>query len=68
MINVTCFEILTLVKFGYFYIFFLLRGYIGLMTQSTNPSTLNLIFIGLSPSHDPGRGFEGLTQLTYFFN
>jgi len=66
-IKVTSFDILTLVKSGHFFIFFL-RDYIGLMTRVMSPSTLELLFIGLSPSHDPSRRFGRLTQLTHFFH
>jgi hypothetical protein len=50
-----------------FFIFFL-RGYIDLMTRVTSLSTLDLFFIRLSMSYDMDRGFDGLTQLTYFFS
>jgi hypothetical protein len=54
MIRVVSFDILTPVKSGHFLIFFP-RDYFGLMTWVIDPSTLDLFFIGLSPSHDLGR-------------
>jgi hypothetical protein len=62
-IKVTSFDILTLVKSSFFFIFFL-RDYISLMTRVTGPSTLDLFFIRLSPSYDLSRKFDRLTHLT----
>ena len=59
-IKVADFGLLISVKSSCFFLFFL-RGYLGLMTRVTCQSTLDLIFIGLSSSHDPGYEFEGLT-------
>jgi len=63
-IKVTGFGILTLVKSSRFLIFFL-RVYISLMIWVTCPWTLDLLFIRLSSSYDPGHGFGRLTQLTH---
>jgi hypothetical protein len=37
------------------------------MTRVTSLSTLSLLFIGLSASHDSDREFSGLIQLTQLF-
>jgi hypothetical protein len=66
MIRVASFDILTPIKLGYFLIFFL-GGYLGVITWVTSPSTLDLFLIGLSLSHNSGRQFSKLTQLTQFF-
>ena len=59
MIEVTSFDILTLVNSSHF--FFFLRGSSCLITRVMGPLTLDFIFIGLSLSHDPDRGFSGIT-------
>jgi hypothetical protein len=61
--KVTSFGVLTLVKSCYVLVFFL-RDYLSLIIWVTGPSTLYLLFIRLSPSHDPSHRFGWLTQLT----
>jgi hypothetical protein len=66
MIEIAGFRILILIKSSYFFIWFL-RGFLGLMIRVTSPSPFDLLFIGLSLSHNPGSEFDKLTQLTLFF-
>ena len=37
------------------------------MIRVTDPSTLDLLFIGLFLPYDLGREFDGITQLTQLF-
>jgi len=37
------------------------------MIRVTDPSTLDLLFIGLFLPYDPGHEFDGITQLTQLF-
>jgi len=66
MIRFMSFCILNSVKSSCFFIFFL-RDYLGRVTQVICPSKLDLLYIGLSLSHDPSHEFDSLTQLTQFF-
>jgi len=55
MIEIADFDILTMVKLGWFFIFFS-RDYLGLMTRVMSHSTLDFILNGLFPSHDTSCG------------
>jgi len=39
--------------------------FIGFMIRVTSPLTLNLLFIGFFPSHDPCRRFDRLTRIAF---